>query len=367
MAVVCLIISLLADLYLMTVVCIGVLVVSLGTRIWARAGVNHLAVTLKLDGNRTFPGDTVLVSLTVENNKVLPVSLKIELPSSGGEPHIMESALLSYGNLQCDQRLVFDHRGVYTIGPVHVAAYDLLGFYSVEKDFAQAQELVVYPHLIPLRDYTPLSREYFGNLASTAFVQDPVLVTGTREYSFQSPARNIHWKSSARTMILQEKMYAPSTHIKSMLFIDVEGFQKAEAAAEFEIMLKTAASFTVTLAKKNIFPGLMVNGVLAGGHSPILLPVENGQDIHLLLENLARLQMEFNPDYGRIIEEQHFTGNVSYTLFCYAWNEKLNWLSDSSRSLDIITFQEHIPPPNRSGTRIYNIYDCIDMENAGEK
>lgn len=360
-----LIISLAANHYLLSITCICLLALLLGTRIWAGAGFTNLETSLKLGESRAFPQDTVRASLTVENNKLLPVSVAVQLLASAGEPSKLESALLSYGKLQHEWRLNFEQRGVYTLGPLQVSAHDLLGFYSVTRNFAETSEVVIYPQLLPFKDYHPSSREFFGSQLSRAFVEDPVLITGIRDYTYQSPAKNIHWKASSRTMTLQEKMLAPSAHIKSVIYIEVEGFQQAHAAAEFETMLEAAASLIVELDKRNITPGLMVNGNLYGDQVPLLLPGAGGQNVHLLLEKLARLKMEYNPDCEQAIEESNFAGAVSYITFCYSLDEKILRLSFRRPAMDIITFQDGVLPVSQPGVKIYKLHELFDLNHAG--
>ena len=352
-------ISLIANYFLMSILCICLLALSFGTKLWAGAGLNHVMAALELNGVRAFPGDPILVSINIENKKLLPVSLKTELRASSGVEHSVESGVLSYGFLKYNWDMTFEKRGIYTIGPLNVSARDLLGFYSVNTDFAEIREIIIYPELIPLKDYFPSSREYFGNQKSRAFVEDPVLITGIREYSGDRPAKNIHWKASSRTMTLQEKMYAPSAHVKAMIFIDVEGFRKADAAAEFETMLKAASSMAVALAKKNILPGLMVNGVLIGDQSPMLSPVAGDQHLHLLLEKMARLTMEFSQEHECKIKQQIIHGNITYIVFCLAFDEKINEYKNSKPSVDIITCKDALLPPGSSTAGVYNLKDLM--------
>ncbi|NLB51460.1 MAG: DUF58 domain-containing protein [Syntrophomonadaceae bacterium] len=352
-------ISLTANFFLMSILCICLLILSFGTKLWAGAGLNHVTASLELSEVRAFPGDPVLLSVNVENKKLLPVSLKIELPSSTGELHSMESGVLSYGTVKYDWELTFEKRGIYTVGPLNVSACDLLGFYSVNGDFAEEREVVIYPELIPLREYFPFSREYFGDQKSRAFAEDPVLITGTRDYSSDRPSKNIHWKASSRTMTLQEKMYAPSAHVKAMIFIDVEGFQKADAAAEFEMMLKAAGSLAAALSRKNLVPGLMVNGVMKGDQFPMLSPDAGNQNIHLLLEKMARLTMEYSPEYEKAIKQQDIKGNITCMVFCYALDEKINKFKHSQQSVDIIICKDDFLPRGSSEARIYNLHELF--------
>lgn len=354
-------ISLIANFFLMSILCICLLVLSFGAKLWAGAALNHVTAALGLSGVRAFPGDPLRVSVNIENQKFLPVSLKIELESGTGVQHKMESGVLSYGNLNYDLNMAFEKRGIYTIGPLNVSALDLLGFYSVNSDFAGKREIVIYPELIPLKDYFPSSREYFGNQKSRAFVEDPVLITGIREYASDRPAKNIHWKASSRTMTLQEKMYAPSAQVKAMIFIDVEGFRKADAIAEFETMLKAAGSLAVALAKKNIQPGLMVNGSMIEDQAPMLNPVAGDQHLHLLLEKLARLTMEYSEEYENRIKQQSIQGNITYIVFCLSLDEKISQFKKSRPSADIIICKDDPLLQGSSSAGVYKLKDLMTI------
>ncbi|MFA9424162.1 MAG: DUF58 domain-containing protein [Sedimentibacter sp.] len=359
--VICLIISLTANALLMSTLCICILALSFGTKLWAGAGLKNLTAAIKLDGIRAFPGDIIHSKINIQNNKILPVSLKIELSKNINEHYTMESGILSYGDIVFDLDLSYEKRGVYTLGPLYISAFDLLGFYSVGSNFTDIQEIIIYPKLISLKECAYTSREYFGDNDSSSFVEDPVLVTGTREYTYGHSSKNINWKASAKTMTLQEKMFAPSSHIKLVLIIDVKEFKKEQDSDEFEQMLSVVGSLVVALSKINILPGLIVNGSMQGEQNPGIFSVDKSENISVLLEKLSRLTMEFNQDYDNKIQQLDFYGNTTYIYFCYSLNEKMNDFKNNNPTIEIVTCRQVKQQKNLSMENIHNITNWIEI------
>ncbi len=124
-------------------------------------------------------------------------------------------------------------------------------------------------------------------------MQDPVYPIATRDYRHGRPARHIHWKASARHNRLQEKIFEPTAHGKSLLVVDVKQFAENEAEESFERTLEVVASLAVKMEQQGNPVGIASNGSLTGGGRAIL-PVARGPgQISAILELLGRLQMEY--------------------------------------------------------------------------
>ena len=358
--VICLVISLTANAFLLSTLCICILALTFGTKLWAGAGLNKLTADIKLDGIRAFPEDIIHSKISVQNKKLLPVSLKIELPKGFKENYTIESGILSYGNISLNLDITYEKRGVYNLGPLCILAYDLLGFYSVGSNFTDTQEIIIYPKLISLKQCFFTTKEYFGDNNSSSFVEDPVMTNGTREYSCGSPSKNINWKASARTMILQEKIFAPSSHMKLLLIIDVEDFENSKASDEFEKMLSVVASLVVELSKLNVIPGLIVNGSMNGDLNPEIFSLDRSEDIYIFLEKISRLNMEFKQDYDKRIQELDFTSKISYIYFCYSLSEKIINIKKRNPEIEIVTCENVEQQKSFSREKVYNINDWIE-------
>jgi len=282
----------------LTVLTLLVLGLAIGTRLWASKSLSGIECQSNVDKQRLFPGETFRLEIKAENRKFLPAWLQMEIPLSGfvspssGETNLVqESSLLWKQNVCLQWDLLARQRGVYQIGPPLLRAGDLFGFFSREKKVEGILEVVVYPRLVPLKPFPLPRRDFFGIPGPKSPVTDPIYILGTRDYQHGQPAKHIHWKASARYQRLQEKIFETTEQEKVLLAVDVEPFAKRGMRDEFEHTLEITASLAARSERKGYAVGLMTNGTLAGGGSP-LLPVTKGlRQLPAILETLARLQM----------------------------------------------------------------------------
>ena len=133
-------------------------------------------------------------------------------------------------------------------------------------------------------------------------VPDPVYPVATRDYHHGRPARHIHWKASARHNRLQEKIFEPTAHGKSLLVVDVKQFVENKAEDAFERTLEAAASIAVKMEQQGISVGIASNGSLAGGGRAILPAAGGTGQLSAILEMLARMQMEYLEDVENVFK-----------------------------------------------------------------
>jgi len=303
-----LVISLLNDHRELTVLTLVVLFIMFGTKIWSRlspAGIRH---TTALDKQRGFPGEAFVFFTRIRNAKILPVLAQLSLSFSKyfqtvDDPTALEKncSLLWYQEVQFRVRLKALHRGVYRLGDGELRVGDLFGFYSKKAGRTAAIDVIVYPRLVPLKPIVLPRRDFFDIPGAKSPIEDPVYVYGTREYQIGRPARYIHWKASARLNSLQEKLCEPAAQAKVLLIVGVDDFAKNQARAEFEKILEVAASAAVNFDRAGMAVGLVTNGKLEGGGSPVLQIGRGDRQIPKILETLARLQMTRSADLGDIL------------------------------------------------------------------
>ncbi|MGC9313777.1 MAG: DUF58 domain-containing protein, partial [Sediminispirochaetaceae bacterium] len=307
----------------------GTLLLILGTRLWSRLAAAHLSVSISLDADRVFPGEELKLTAHVENRKLLPVWMRLQLNTpglldTGGDVRLGgETYLLSRESRNRHWSLRARKRGVVSFGRVRLETGDLLGLHLRRRHISIPGELIVFPRLGKLMPLHIPFQEYFGIHASKGPVEDPAWYAGTRDYTGNRPARNIHWKASARLSKLQEKLYEPTSHRKVLLVLDTSGFPpdggpdggpagerlrvdngaakdgsrdsrdgKEEGAGTvdlFEDLITTAATLASVLMETGASFGLVTNAALAGDRPPVL-PIGRGpEQLGALLEMLARV------------------------------------------------------------------------------
>ena len=317
------------DLIVLTLLVLGVVI---GTRLWAQRSLSGIQHRLRLDKLKAFPGEKLTLTVTVENAKLLPIWLQMDIPAKGlipassGETVLTkEGSLLWYQRIHFDWDLITDRRGVYEVGPLYLQAGDLFAFFSRQKKAEEPHSIIVYPRLISLRSF-PLPRlDFFGVPRAKNPIQDPIYILGTRDYQHGQPAKYVHWKASARHNRLQEKVFESTHQEKILLVVDVGQFVRYQVEEDFERALEAVASLAVRLDQQGHALGLIANGCLVGG-GPAIVPIaRNDQQMPAILELLARLQMKHNGDIIDVLRHRlTFSWGASCVHFAYKEDETVH-------------------------------------------
>ena len=268
-----------------------------GARLWSQKSASRLTCRLTLEKRRVFPGDRVGLDLNAENAKFLPVWLQVGLSVDNNIRQADPDAPLTRDcSLLWFQRACFhwdfsaQTRGVCQIGASGVKVGDPFGFFPRIQPNDDTLQLIVYPRLIPLKACALPRRDFFGVPGAESPVQDPVYMLGTRDYQHRQPAKHIHWKASARYNQLQEKVFEPTAQEKVLFLIDVENSSDGPEEECFERSLEVAASLAVRLDREGYAVGLMTNGTLQTGGTPITPVSRRPQQLSAILEVLAKVQ-----------------------------------------------------------------------------
>jgi uncharacterized protein (DUF58 family) len=325
---VCLFISLLYGQRALTMLGLLVLGITFGTRLWSKLSFAAIRYSATVDKYKLFPGESLALHVSVENAKFLPVWLQMRLHVEGAlDPFSDEIGLtadcwlLWYQKAHFNWGLVARHRGVYRLGQAHMKVGDIFGFFPREKKAMGDIHVIVYPKLVPLKPFSPPSRDFYGIPGGKSPVQDPIYILGTRDYQNGRPARHIHWKASARHNRLQEKVFEPSEQGKVLLAVEVSQFGKANAPESFERTLEVVGSLAFHFHQRGFALGLVTNGVVEGG-PPFLSMGRSPQKLSSILEILARLKMRTDGSLTDIMHRAlELPWGVSCVHFAYEQDE----------------------------------------------
>jgi uncharacterized protein (DUF58 family) len=282
----------------LTVLCLFVLGMAGGLKLWTQASSFRVRCGLTLDKTRLFAGEKLTLSVFADNGKPFPVWLEVRVATDGLFTEVSSDQVLrGEGSLSWYQRTQFQwemtaaRRGLYQIGPIIAASGDLFGFFQKEAEGAERQEVIVYPRLVSLAPVMTHKRDFFGVPGGKSPVNDPAYTLGTTDYHYGRPAKHIHWKASARHNKLQEKVFEPTQQEKVLLVVDVRQFLQSREHDAFERMLEVVASLTALLDRQGCGVGLLVNGAVRGG-SPFIAITRSPRQVAAILETLARLERE---------------------------------------------------------------------------
>jgi uncharacterized protein (DUF58 family) len=313
----------------LTVLTLLVLVTVKGAKIWSKSSLAGIKCHSVVDKMKAFPGETITLNARVENSKFLPVWVKMKVPvhgslhSSGNDISLTkESGLLWYQRVSLQWELIAQRRGWHRIGPPHLMAGDLLGFFPQKREEPESLHVIVYPRLVPLKTFSIPRRELFGSPGAKSPVHDPIYLIGTREYQHWQPARYIHWKASARHNRLEQKVCEPTTQVKVLLVVEVDQFAGSNMEDKFERTLEVVASLAVRLDRQGCTLGFATNGLISGGNLSVLPIARTPQQLSDILEVLARLQMESKGDLVNLLKHGlELPRDLSCVYFSYEKND----------------------------------------------
>ncbi len=278
-------------------------------KLWSRFSPRHMTHHVFVDRQKLFPGEKAAVRLTIENNKPLPVFIKIDwridhfLQADGRKISIEEeSGLFWHQGVVFHRECIAQKRGCYRIGGPALTTGDFFGFFPREAPGAPHLEILVYPRRVPIKPFPLIKRIIFGKPGAASPVRDPAYILGARDYQPFRPARYIHWKASARHNRLQEKILEPAEQDKVLLVLDVEPFFEHEAHDEFERTVEALAALAAELESQHYASGFVTN---AGGneYADFFLPIARRPG-HLaaLLEILAKVEIRPKDALATVLE-----------------------------------------------------------------
>ena len=307
------------------VVTLGLLLSAAGvSRLWSGLSMAGVSCQRSLSETRTFPGDTVELSLRLVNRKLLPlpwVLVEDEIPAvfdeSGSMPEgdrpgtvllSSRAALLWYTGINWKKKLHCSKRGYYRFGPLKITTGDFFGFYPRTRTLPALENVVVYPKIIPLESLGIDSLQPVGEMtAERRIFEDPVRLVGVRDYTPHDSRRRIHWKASARHQNLQVKVFEPTTSLKVALFLAVDSFKPdlAQHREDFELGVSVAASVASHLIERHSGVGLFVNSCQVDSEQPVaIFPGSSTEHLVAMLEALARVTRRVSVPFEQFLQAE---------------------------------------------------------------
>lgn len=283
----CLLIAIWFKLLPLIVIASFLLILSIWIYVWKENSLKNLNVMLDLTKSRLFAGDEFTVLTKIQNNKWLPlIWLECEFPRhesvSWGKKQtkiyiIRFLWLLSYQQIEWKIQGQALKRGVYSLDEIILRSGDGFRFIEKERTYNVNQYVYIYPSLLPIRvpPFQPsLQWEVQGSRGG--FVEDPLLISGIREYEPGDEWRRFNWHASARTGKMLTNIYEPIISKQAMIFVDVQGFvidknkysddeekqrkYEKETEESFEHLLSIITSFVVKYIECDISVGYASNG-----------------------------------------------------------------------------------------------------------
>lgn len=319
--------GLLLDAPALAVLALSALAGLLLAYIWAAASLRGIAVRRTWTAQKLFPGDRTVLTVEVENRKILPLTRlelahpihaegpwayqrlpelleiagTVEVREGMGPSLLAETSMPPYSVVTRLYDVAAHRRGVYTMEPVQLASGDPFGIFNRQGMTGDRQEIVVYPNVYSPEDIGLPFREVLGDATpDRALLDDPSLIAGSREYRPGDPLNRIHWKATARTGELSVRMHDPSTSANLLIVLNLNTAQYAWHGVDndrMEAAIDAAASIAVWALDRDYPVGIRSNGTIRqSSAAPRVSPSASPRQAAIILDHLARLS--FSGLYG---------------------------------------------------------------------
>lgn len=302
-------IGLVASQGLLLVVGSLVIIIWFLAKFWDRLAFRKVSHNRSLSRSRAFVGDSLEYTVTLSNDKVMPLIWvdiqdnfppELDLPGAtvrgtgmeAAREHRITTSLLPYQRVTWKYNLRCRARGYHRIGPVRLRSGDIFGFTAAETHYAGVDHLLVYPRIIDLRELLLPSEHPLGEVrGQRPIYHDPSRFFGLRDYQPRDPMKHIDWKATARRSLLQTKVFEPVVSLNVLIALNATTGEFAWQGSNrrlFERAVTVAASAASHCAAAGYSFGLISNGVAVYSGKWLSVPLGSSKSqLGLVLESLA--------------------------------------------------------------------------------
>ncbi len=361
--------------------------------LWNRLAFAHLTYRREFSERRAFMGETIDLSITLANHKLLPLpwvttadTFPKEIPVEGVEIIIRGDtgkgelsqfwALKWYDQVTRRYTIRATARGFHTFGPVELQTGDGFGMFRSSRRLENAQTLVVYPRVVPITRLGLPAKNPYGDQAVQQFMfEDPLRTVGVRDYRQEDDFRKVHWKASARRQKLQTRVLEPANDLSLMVCVNVLTVEKSWMGVipeHLEQVVSIAASIAYDALLHRRPAGLLANGALPGSDQPIkLLPGRSPEQLTAILELLAAVTPFATSAFEKLLarESPRLPWGATLAVISSTVPESLAAtlleLKATGRRIVLITLDHRPLPDALTGLIIYRVpegaMDALDL------
>ena len=306
------IVGLAAEIPMITGIGLIITVIIALSRVWSRRLFDRFNLNISLSSTHVYQEEELYIDVEIENRKFLPLPwLRIaiqlsneiivegkKLKTVAGE---MSQTVTLSGSIGWYEKknwrvpISSKYRGNFQIGPTSIYSSDLFGLFGQKQQFNGVTRLIVYPKIISVENLSLPADRPLGDLKGrNQLFEDPLRITGLRNYEPGDPLRRIDWKATAKTGEMQSKVYHPSASQHLYIFMNIDTLNHSWEGflpEELETTISVAASIAVWANTQRYAVGLLANGSLLGSDSSLRLPPSRSKSqLPKILESLAAIQ-----------------------------------------------------------------------------
>lgn len=289
-------------------------------------------------------GETFEVSIEVKNRKALPVLWVLledvtpeRLPKSG--QHARVAFLWGGQSLSLAYTVTCTQRGYHQFGPLLLESGDLFGLVRRFQTGAEANYVLVHPKVLNIAQYSVPTHRPVGEVRVQQHIfEDPTRLAGVREYRQGDKLNRVHWRATARTGVLQSRVYEPATMLGANVALDfyVPAYEGQATWERSELAVVAAASIAHYVCEQHQQVGFISNARDAADrvrwerevqqfssrqaaqetagmldHSDRLRPVEvelgrGNRHLQRILDALARVELSDGMPFYRMLLNEYY-------------------------------------------------------------
>jgi len=307
------------------------------SRLWSRQVFKKLKISRTLP-ERTFLGEQIDVTLTLENLSHLPIPwLMINETFSAvlSSPPFFRTVITLGGKSSYAARYTLHarRRGYYAIGPLTLETGDFLAINQRLTNLYEPNHLIIYPKILPISELGLPTHSPQVILPTPApLFRDTTRIIGVRDYVPGDNPRHIHWPATAVSGRLSVKQFQTAIARDNSIFLNLERNdygRPGQAGVAIELAIVVTASLAHHMITYETLPiGLttIADDPLTGGQQKFQLAPNKGQG-HLMqiLEVLARVEGTEGVDFSRSLREEsiHLSWGTTLIIITSAESEAL--------------------------------------------
>jgi uncharacterized protein (DUF58 family) len=277
--------------------------------LWTLLGIRGIEAQVKQLPERCQVGEEIDEEITVFNRSKVP-KLLIEAQENTDLPghYNMLAFNLSPGSSRSWRARVYcQRRGRYHLGSFTATVTDPFGFFSLNRNLGEAQQVLVYPATLELPTFWPLSHHEAGYSPNHWLINESTPnASRVREYTTSDSLNRIHWNSTAHIGKLMVKVFDADrpNNVARNLWVVADMHQASHLGDNDETTEEYCVTLAASLIKKYIDNGRQV-GLAALGDQPYFFPPQTG-DQHLwrMLEALALMKATGDVPIDRLISDE---------------------------------------------------------------
>ena len=195
----------------------------------------------------------------------------------------------------------FPQRGRYRLGPIKILSYDPLGLCCVSRDYAETDEVLVYPQALPVPEiiFSGAGGLHETEVREKVHAGEAVDFFGIRPYVQGDDLRRIHWKSSAHTGKLAVKEY--EFHTSGGLHIILDLHQTVHQGSETYSTLESSVIIATSLLNYTLHAGNQAGLLTTGKQVISMLPDSGQRQLQRALEALALAQCDGEVPLAKVL------------------------------------------------------------------